>query len=83
MGPLQFQPLLKRIRWGGRRLGTVLGKPLGDASDYAESWEIADCGDDQSIVAEGHLAGARWRSLSARKRRRSSVRDDDRNIFRY
>jgi mannose-6-phosphate isomerase len=57
MEPLQFQPLLKQIRWGGRRLGTVLGKPIGDASDYAESWEIADCGEDQTIVAEGRLAG--------------------------
>lgn len=57
MEPLQFLPLLKRIRWGGRRLGTVLGKPIGDASDYAESWEIADCGDDQSVVADGPLAG--------------------------
>ncbi|HUE16983.1 MAG TPA: type I phosphomannose isomerase catalytic subunit [Planctomycetaceae bacterium] len=57
MQPLQFHPVLKRIRWGGRRLGTVLGKPIGDASDYAESWEIADCGDDQSTVAEGPFNG--------------------------
>jgi mannose-6-phosphate isomerase len=57
MEPLQFHSLLKRIRWGGRRLGTVLGKPIGDAGDYAESWEIADCGEDQTVVAEGDLAG--------------------------
>ena len=57
MDPLEFRPLLKRIRWGGRRLGTVLGKSIGDADDYAESWEIADCGDDQSTVAEGPFAG--------------------------
>ena len=31
MEPLQFHPVLKRIRWGGRRLGTVLGKPIGEA----------------------------------------------------
>jgi mannose-6-phosphate isomerase len=57
MQPLQFHPLLKQIRWGGRRLGTVLGKPIGDASDYAESWEIADCGADQSTVANGPFGG--------------------------
>jgi mannose-6-phosphate isomerase len=57
MLPLQFHPVLKRIRWGGRRLGTVLGKPIGDAHDYAESWEIADCGADQSTVAEGPFEG--------------------------
>jgi mannose-6-phosphate isomerase len=57
MEPLEFSPLLKRARWGGRRLGTILGKDTGPASDYAESWEIADHGDDQSIVAVGELAG--------------------------
>ena len=57
MHPLQFRPILKHIRWGGRRLGTLLGKPLGEATDYAESWEIADCGPDQSTVLEGPYAG--------------------------
>jgi len=50
---LQFQPLLKRIRWGGTRLGTVLGKQIGDAADYAESWEIVDHANDQSVVCSG------------------------------
>lgn len=57
MGPLRFAPLLKRIRWGGTRLGAVLGKPIGDARDYAESWELCDHGADQSLVASGPLAG--------------------------
>ncbi len=54
--PLRFQPILRRYLWGGRRLET-LGKVLGPFDDYAESWEIADHGADQSVVAEGHLAG--------------------------
>ena len=57
MGPLKFLPLLKRIRWGGRRLGEVLGKSIGMQSDYAESWEICDHGADQSLVASGEFAG--------------------------
>ncbi|MEX2286563.1 MAG: type I phosphomannose isomerase catalytic subunit [Planctomycetaceae bacterium] len=57
MQRLQFHPLLKRIRWGGTRLGSVLGKPVGPESDYAESWEIVDHGDDQSIVAAGEYLG--------------------------
>jgi mannose-6-phosphate isomerase len=57
MQPLLFNPILKRIRWGGRRLGSVLGKPLGDARDYAESWEIVDHRADQSVVLNGALAG--------------------------
>ncbi len=58
MPPLKLHPILKRIRWGGRRLGTALGKPLGPETDYAESWEIADHGDDQSVVSCGLYAGA-------------------------
>lgn len=57
MGPLKFIPLLKRIRWGGRRLGDVLGKPIGSESDYAESWEVCDHGAEQSLVAGGESSG--------------------------
>ncbi|HUG90564.1 MAG TPA: type I phosphomannose isomerase catalytic subunit [Planctomycetaceae bacterium] len=70
MQPLEFQPVLKRARWGGRRLGTVLGKPIGLEADYAESWEIADLAarhvrlqpaasnvGDESFVARGEFAG--------------------------
>ncbi|WP_166825463.1 type I phosphomannose isomerase catalytic subunit [Thalassoroseus pseudoceratinae] len=57
MPPLFFEPILKRIRWGGRRLGTELGKPIGPETDYAESWEISDHGEDQSLVTDGEFAG--------------------------
>lgn len=50
MQPLRFLPILKRRRWGGERLGTVLGKAIGPEADYAESWELVDHGNDQSIV---------------------------------
>lgn len=55
--PLRFEPILRRYLWGGRRLGTHLGKPLGEGDDYAESWEVCDRPDDQSRVARGPLAG--------------------------
>ena len=55
--PLRFQPLFKRYLWGARRLESVLGKPIGDGDDYAESWEVVDHGSDQSVVAAGPLAG--------------------------
>lgn len=54
---LRFEPLFRRYLWGGRRLATMLGKPLGAGDDYAESWEIVDHGDDQSVVRNGPLAG--------------------------
>lgn len=55
--PLRFQPLFRRYLWGGRRLGTLLGKPIGEGDDYAESWEIVDHGSDQSVVLAGEHAG--------------------------
>jgi mannose-6-phosphate isomerase len=63
MHPLQFRPILKRLRWGGRRLGTLLGKPIGEGSDYAESWEIADLGGDQTTVIGGPYQGWTLRRL--------------------
>lgn len=54
---LRFEPLFRRYLWGGRRLGTVLGKPIGEGDDYAESWEVVDHGADQSVVTAGPLAG--------------------------
>src|SRR5690242_13685581 len=55
--PLRFTPILREYLWGGRRLGTDLGKPTGGGDHYAESWEVVDHGKDQSVVAEGPLTG--------------------------
>ncbi len=54
--PFRFKPTFRRYLWGGRRLETVLGKPLGEGDDYAESWEVVDHGQDQSVVAFGPMA---------------------------
>lgn len=65
--PLRFQPILKRLIWGGRRLGAFLDKDLGDEHDYAESWEISDHRRDVSVIAEGPLAGTSLRQLLAER----------------
>ncbi|MCH5377608.1 MAG: class I mannose-6-phosphate isomerase [Planctomycetes bacterium] len=65
LGPWELKPILKRIRWGGTRLGTVLNKPIGEWTDVAESWEIVDHGDDQSVVTSGPHAGMTLRELVA------------------
>ena len=57
MHPLLLTPLYRRYIWGGRRFATNLGRPLPPGDDFAESWELVDRGDDQSIVATGPLAG--------------------------
>jgi mannose-6-phosphate isomerase len=61
--PLRFAPILRRLIWGGRRLGTVLHKPIGEAADYAESWEISDYRDAVSVLENGPLAGSTLREL--------------------
>jgi mannose-6-phosphate isomerase len=63
--PLRFQPILRQYLWGGRRLETELSKRLGPGDRYAESWEIVDRGEDQSIVVDGPLAGAALHELVA------------------
>jgi mannose-6-phosphate isomerase len=63
--PLRFTPRYRRYLWGGRRLESMLGKPLGPGADYAESWEIVDHGPDQSILANGPLHGRELRQLVA------------------
>ncbi len=55
--PLRFKPILREYLWGGRRLGSELGKPIGAGDHGAESWEIVDHGADQSVVATGPWAG--------------------------
>ncbi len=64
MYPLRFEPLFRRYIWGGRRLNDLLGKEIG-TEPAAESWEVVDHEDDQSIVRYGELAGASLRQLIA------------------
>ncbi|HZZ72003.1 MAG TPA: type I phosphomannose isomerase catalytic subunit [Pirellulales bacterium] len=60
--PLRFAPLFRRYLWGGRRLNSVLHKPIGP-EPCAESWEIVDRGADQSLVINGPLAGTSLHEL--------------------
>lgn len=55
--PLRFRPILRDYLWGGQRLATEFGKPLGPSKRAAESWEIVDHAADQSLVSTGPLAG--------------------------
>ena len=55
--PLRFDPIFRRYLWGGRKLATELGKPIGDEETCAESWELCDLPEDQTLVAHGSLAG--------------------------
>jgi mannose-6-phosphate isomerase len=54
---LKLVPLLKPAIWGGRRLAASLGRALPEGVDVGESWEVVDLSGDQSLVADGPLAG--------------------------
>ena len=67
--PLKFVPIASRKPWGGSVLVKELGKKfvecdsegneavIGDDVLVGESWELADMGVEDSVVAEGWLAG--------------------------
>jgi mannose-6-phosphate isomerase len=60
--PLTFEPAFKPRVWGGRTLETLYGKQLPSAGPIGESWEISDRPGDESLIANGPLAGRslRW-----------------------
>lgn len=70
--PLKFRPRLVEKIWGGRKIETVLGKPLPAGKPIGESWElydfppgVVDGSTDwvSSEVANGPLAGRTLHSL--------------------
>jgi len=81
LGLLRFEPTFRRYVWGGRRLGTVLGKPIGAGDGYAESWEVVDHGDDQSVVRAGPYRGHTLHALIERSGRELLGRHGPRAAF--
>jgi mannose-6-phosphate isomerase len=61
--PFLFEPLFKERIWGGRQLESLYHKPLPAGVPIGESWEICDRPDDQSVVANGAMAGKSLRYL--------------------
>jgi len=57
LSPLLFTPIYRRYLWGGRRFASLLERDLPAGDDFAESWEVVDRRDDQSVVAAGPSAG--------------------------
>jgi mannose-6-phosphate isomerase len=57
MQPLVFEPYLRPMVWGGRRLGTLFNKPLPPEGTFGESWEVSAHPHHVSRVAEGPHRG--------------------------
>lgn len=67
--PFKFIPVASRRPWGGKALVEELGKTFVECDDegnetvidpsekIGESWELADMGVEDSVVADGWLAG--------------------------
>ncbi len=67
--PLKFIPIASRRPWGGHDLINKLGKTFVECDEegnetvlsadelIGESWEVADMGSEDSVVANGWLAG--------------------------
>jgi mannose-6-phosphate isomerase len=60
--PIRFEPFLRPMVWGGRRLGQI-GKTLATDAAYGESWDLSDHPTHRSVVADGPLAGSSLRDL--------------------
>ncbi len=61
--PLRFEPFLRPMVWGGRRLRDALDKHLPTDEAYGESWEISDHPLHRSRVASGPHVGRTLRDL--------------------
>lgn len=55
--PLKFEPIYQYRIWGGRRLGSLLSKPLPAHDPVGEAWILSDRDDHPSKVINGKLKG--------------------------
>lgn len=55
--PLRLIPTFRNYLWGGRKLATHLAKPIPPEGVWAESWEVVDHAEHESLIANGPLAG--------------------------
>lgn len=66
--PIRFEPFLRSMVWGGRRLEELLGKRLPSADTYGESWEVSDHPLHRSAAVSGSTTGRTLRDLMERER---------------
>jgi len=66
--PLRFEPFLRPMVWGGRRLAAALGRPLPGDGPYGEAWLVSDHASHTSVAAGGPAAGRTLRDLMGHDR---------------
>ncbi len=55
--PLKFRPGFRDKIWGGKMINTVLGMDYGNLSNCGEAWVLSGVKDNETVVADGFLAG--------------------------
>lgn len=55
--PLKFKAIYKEKIWGGKKIASLLNKPVGDLENCGESWELSGFDEEPIIVSNGFLAG--------------------------
>ena len=63
MYPLKFQNIFKSVVWGGEKIATFKGVNT-QQKNIGESWELSGVKGNESVVAEGPLAGRTITSLA-------------------
>jgi mannose-6-phosphate isomerase len=61
---IRTEPAFRDYLWGGRKLEQVLGKALPPSGVWAESWEVVDHDEHQSVVKNGPMAGKTLREVA-------------------
>jgi len=55
--PMEFKPIFREKIWGGQRIKNKLGFNIGKLSNCGELWSLSGYPEEQSVVANGFLAG--------------------------
>jgi len=55
--PLKFDPILKEMIWGGKKIPQKLNVKVGDDAKIGENFAISGLKNDLSVVSNGTLAG--------------------------
>ncbi len=64
MYPLKFNTIFKSVVWGGEKIAPFKGVET-DQHNIGESWELSGVKGNESVVAEGELAGKTVAELAA------------------
>ena len=61
--PLKFTSLFNEKIWGGQKLKQILGLDFGNLPNCGEAWVLSGVKDNETIVANGFLAGNQLNEL--------------------